>query len=80
VLCELTPIALDRSSGRDPVGRSSRGIRAKRDKNYKSINKNFVDAIGGPQSIVRPSLYRPRVVFSDLESCCPRNKGFGDKF
>jgi hypothetical protein len=26
-----------------------------------------------------PSLYRPRVVFPDLESCFPRNKGLRDK-
>jgi hypothetical protein len=28
----------------------------------------FVNAIGGPQSAVIPSLYRPGVVFSELES------------
>jgi hypothetical protein len=28
---------------------------------------------------MRPSLYRPGVVFPELESCCSQNKRFGDK-
>jgi hypothetical protein len=28
---------------------------------------------------MRASLYRPGVVLPELVSCCPRNKGFGDK-
>jgi hypothetical protein len=43
------------------------------------IDKFLLEVIAIPQSAVRPSLYRPGVVFLELESCCSRNKVFGDK-
>jgi hypothetical protein len=35
--------------------------------------------LGATQSAMRPSLYRHGVIFPDLESCSPRNKGLRDK-
>jgi hypothetical protein len=35
--------------------------------------------LGCPKLAMKPSLYRPGVVFPELESCCSRNKEFGDK-
>jgi hypothetical protein len=35
--------------------------------------------LGLPQLAMIPSLYRPRVVLHDLESCFPQNKGLRDK-
>jgi hypothetical protein len=32
-----------------------------------------------PQLAMKHSLYRPGVVSSELESCCPRNKRIKDK-
>jgi hypothetical protein len=54
-------------------------IRAKEIKKYNYIDKIVLDSIRIPQSAMRPSLYRPGVVFPELESCCPENKGFRDK-